>query len=54
MLGVKTPNSGFQEDLPHFLLLFAFFQKTLDAGRIGVAGQALGIAQVIFDSPHNI
>ena len=31
-----------------FLMLFSF-QETLDAGRIGIASQALGIAQVIDD-----
>ena len=39
----SMPNTLFVKVLTNHL----FFQKTIDAGRIGVAGQALGIAQVL-------
>lgn len=32
---------------------FKIAMKTLDGGRIGIAGQALGIAQCAFDSAIN-
>lgn len=50
-----TPNPNFIEN--HLLgepgMGFKIAMKTLDGGRIGIAGQALGIAQNSFDTAIN-